>query len=937
MTPDEWKRVKDIAVEAWARQADERIPYITSACADDEGLDREVLSLVASMEAAENCFEISPELPVDDILLHATLAGRRIGAYEILSRIGAGGMGEVYKARDTRLNRIVAIKVLPALETADRVAHERMEREARAVAALNHPHICTLHDIGSHDGLDFLVMEHVDGETLAARLSRGKLPMTEALQYADQIASALAEAHRAGIVHRDVKPANIMLERAGLRSPGVSQAKLLDFGIAKANPLEIPSDRMWPDPEAGLDLTLSGFALGTAHYMAPEQIHRNVTDARTDIFAFGAVLFEMLTGRKAFEGTDRAEVLAAIRDKDVPRVSSLRRGAPAALDRIVMTCLAKNPVERYQTIDNLLIDLRAVQRRLDPSSRVRMLGFGFIVFALVIGGMIAWVIWAGRNGEAMVSPSVTRLPASAGVTGAAALSPDGSNVVFSWIGDTVDNPELVLLRVGTTTRVRLTNDPGNEEWPAWSPDGTEIAFIRCGTERCGIFTLPVGGGPERKIRDLRFDRYYGLAWSPDGRSIVYAERPSSPEPYALFDLSPNTLLTRPLTKPPRGMGELRFAFSPDGKTLAVIRVGESIGVYLLSLESGTETVLLTGQYEWFGGIAWSADGQRLILSANQQGVRRLWTLPVAGGGLQQVAIAGEDSYFPSVSTRMGRLAFVHEFRDWDLARVVMEDGQVRASARFPSSTRLDLDPAFSPDGRKLAFVSERSGTREVWVSKADGSEALQLTSFGGAVAGRPSWSPDGRFLAVHARGIQVVPSAGGPPRSVTDDGEIPSWSADGRWIYFMRNPGGQFHVWKVPAAGGAAVQAITSEASVAHESPQGGDVYFATANGGIWRRPVAGGDETPVLKDFDWSLIGYWTVFSDGIYYVARESLPDRTVVNHIRFFDFARRRSVDLGALMGNIDEWVGGLAVSPDRRTVLYSQRTYQSSEVRIIENFR
>jgi eukaryotic-like serine/threonine-protein kinase len=931
MTPDEWRRVKAIAGEAWARPAAERVPYISSACAGDEGLDREVLSLVASMEAAEDCFEVSPELPADDIVVHASLAGRRVGAYEMLSPVGAGGMGEVYKARDTRLNRIVAIKVLPARAIEDPVSDDRMKREARAIAALNHPHICTLHDIGSQNGLDFLVMEYVDGETLAVRLSRGRLPITEALQYAAQIASALIEAHRAGIVHRDVKPANVMLERAGLHSAGVPQAKLLDFGIAKANTLEIPGGGTWPEPGA-LDLTVSGFVLGTAHYMAPEQIVRSAADVRTDIFAFGAVLFEMLTGRKAFEGKNRPEVLAAICENDVPRVSSLRPGVPAALDRIVMRSLAKNPGERYQSIDDLLIDLRAVQRRLD-SSRARMLVVGSAIPTLAIGATIAWVLGAGRDVGSTVPPSVTRLARSAGVLGAAALSPDGSNLVYSWNGDTFNNPELVLLRIGSTTRVRLTNDPGNEEWPVWSPDGSRIAFVRCATDGCGIFMLPVGGGPEQKLRDLRYDRYYCLAWSPDSRSIVYADRTSSSEPYALFILSLDGLVSRRLTTPrPGNLGELRFAFSPDGTMLAVIRLEETIGVHLVSVETGADTAILSGQREWFGSVAWSPDGRHVILSADQQGVRRLWRLPVTGGALEQLAIAGEDSYFPSVSSRAGRLAFVRQFHDWDFSRISVDHGQVRTSAPFPSSTRLDLDPAFSPDGRKLAFVSERGGTREVWVSNADGSEAIQLTSLGGPAAGRPSWSPDGRFLAFQGRGIYVMPAVGGPLRKVSNDGEMPSWSVDGRWIYFMRG----FHVWKVPAAGGAAVQAIASEAYAAHEAPQGGDLYFAAVKG-IWRRPVAGGEETPVVRDFESPLPGYWTVLRDGIYYVARESLPDHTVVNHLKFFDFARHRSVDLGTLTGTIDDWVGGLTVSPDRRTVLYSHRTYQSSEVMLVEHFR
>ena len=655
----------------------------------------------------------------------------------------------------------MAIKVLSPYAEGDPVSRERMAREARAVAALNHPHICTLYDIGSQDDLEFFVMEYVDGETLASRLSRGAVPITEAVRYAEQIASALVEAHRAGIVHRDVKPANIMLSQSGTRSAGAPcHAKLLDFGVAKASPVEAVPDPTSEERYVSPDLTLAGCVPGTVHYMAPEQFERNAADARTDIFAFGAVLFEMLTGRKAFAGNDRTEVLAAIRDKEVARVSSLRSGVPAALDRLVMRCLAKSPTARYQTIVDLLVDLRAVQRHMD-SSGGWMLRVAAAVLVMAIAGAAAWTSWRPAAATSPEPPALTRLAASAGVVGAPALSPDGSKVVFSWAGEGVDNPELVLLPVGSTTRTRLTNHPEVEEWPTWSPDGNHIAFIRCGTAHCGIYSLAAGGGGERKLRDLRADRYYGLAWSPDGRSMVYAERPSLSKPYALFLLSLTDSLTRQLTAP-SGSGDLRFAFSPDGNTLAVIRVGDDgVGVHLRSMITGRERTLLQRQQEWFGSLAWSADGRHLILSANQQGVRRLWKLPSRGGRLEQVAIAGEDAYYPSVSAEAERLTFVREFRDWDFLRVAVAGRKVTAAAPFPSSTRIDLDPTFSPDGRKLAFVSERGGTREVWVSNADGGEARQLTSLHGCPAGRPSWSPDGRYLAFHCTGINVIPADGG--------------------------------------------------------------------------------------------------------------------------------------------------------------------------------
>src|SRR6202163_674366 len=266
----------------------------------------------------------------------AILPGRRLGPYEILSSIGAGGMGEVYRARDTRLDRIVAIKVLPT-HLADRPElRERVEREARTIASVNHPHICTLFDIGNQDGIDFLVMEYLEGETLATRLLKGSLPLEQVLQYSIEIADALDKAHRKGVTHRDLKPGNIMLTKSG--------AKLLDFGLAKLKQEVAPANVQLSElPTANDPLTAQGMIVGTLQYMAPEQVEGGQVDARTDIFAFGAVVYEMATGRKAFAGKSQASVIGAILKTDPPPMSSLQPMTPPALDRIVKKCLAKEP------------------------------------------------------------------------------------------------------------------------------------------------------------------------------------------------------------------------------------------------------------------------------------------------------------------------------------------------------------------------------------------------------------------------------------------------------------------------------------------------------------------------------------------------------------------------------------------------------------------
>ena len=356
LPPKDWPRVDDVFEGARALPADRRPAYLAEACGGDEALRQEVESLLAWDTRAKSFLDSPVLVRVDDATVMKNLEGQRIGPYQLASKIGAGGMGEVYKARDTRLDRTVAIKVLTAHLADDPQARERFQREARAVAALNHPHICTLHDVGSQDpstgsgqAMDFLVMEYLDGETLAERLAKGPLPLDRALQYAIQIADALDKAHRQGITHRDLKPANVMLTNVG--------TKLLDFGLAKLRPAVGGVVGMSAAQHVSSSLTGRGAILGTLQYMAPEQLEGKPADARTDVFAFGALLYEMLTGRKAFEGTSQASLISAILSSDPPPITVLQPLSPPALDRVVKKCLAKDPDERWQSAHDLTSEL----------------------------------------------------------------------------------------------------------------------------------------------------------------------------------------------------------------------------------------------------------------------------------------------------------------------------------------------------------------------------------------------------------------------------------------------------------------------------------------------------------------------------------------------------------------------------------------------------
>src|ERR1700694_4352243 len=326
----------------------------------------------------------------------AILPGRRLGPHEILSAIGAGGMGEVYRARDTRLDRIVAIKVLPT-HLADRSElRERFEREARTIASLNHPHICVLHDIGQQDGIDYLVMEYLEGETLAHRLLKGSLPLEQVLQYAIEIADALDKAHRKGVTHRDLKPGNIMLTKSG--------TKLLDFGLAKLKQEVAPANVQLSElPTVNDPLTAHGTIVGTLQYMAPEQLEGKEVDARTDIFAFGAVMYEMATGKRAFEGKSQASLIAAILEREPPPMTSLQPMTPPALDRVVKKCLAKDPDDRWHAAKDLYEGLKWIAEggsALTPAAATKgiralerrglILSVGVLLLVAVVTGLAIW-------------------------------------------------------------------------------------------------------------------------------------------------------------------------------------------------------------------------------------------------------------------------------------------------------------------------------------------------------------------------------------------------------------------------------------------------------------------------------------------------------------------------------------------------------------------
>jgi Tol biopolymer transport system component len=889
---------------------------------------------------------------------------RWLSHYRILDELGKGGMGVVYKAHDDHLDRFVALKLLPPERLTDLVRRHRFVQEAKSASALNHPNIIHIYDVAEWEGTLFLAMEFVPGKTLSELIGRKGLPLKQALKYAAQIADGLAKAHSAGIVHRDLKPSNIMVTGDGL-------VKILDFGLAKLTEV-VDGEEETRTLES---LTETGMIVGTASYMSPEQAQGYAVDARSDIFSFGAVLYEMLSGRKAFHGKSSMETLAQVLYQEPVPLQEIVQGVPSELEKLVARCLRKDPERRLRSVADLKVALQELKEESD-SGRLAAATAGarpvavsrrkWWIAAAVILVFSAGLLWFLQRPTRMRQPSPKEIPltSNVGAENSPTFSPDGNQIAFSWDGEKQDNTDIYVKLIGPGPPLRLTTDAASDVWPVWSPDGQTIAFLRdFGVGKYGVFLVPALGGPERKLLDIFIPEDWWapgpyLAWLPDSKGILFTHKDSPTNPSSLFLLRIDSGETRRVTMPPAGsVGDKAPALSPDGSALVFSRV-TGIGPTDLYLLATNPDFSSTGQaqritfFDWVGtGATWTPSGRALVFSYDN----RLWRINFSRwskspGHPERIDSIGNGASSPVISRQGHRLAYVSSqgdgplniwrvgIPDWSMDRG--KGGAVSAATNLIPATREEFAPQYSPDGKKIVFESARTGNLEIWTCASEGSNCVQVTSLGAQATGTPQWSPDGQLITFYSRvegkaQIFVIKAEGTALQRLTNDSWenfFPAWSRDGRWIYFASNRTGADQIWKISSGGGTPIRVTQNGGFRSVESPDGKYLYFTRSkdpNASLWKMPVEGGEETRILEAV---VIHNFAVTPRGLYYMSQPDSRSKTLL--IQFFSFADQKTRLIASIRQDVYH---GFSVSPDERWLLYAPSgPGGSSNVMVVENF-
>jgi eukaryotic-like serine/threonine-protein kinase len=869
-------------------------------------------------------------------------AGTRLGAYEIVAALGAGGMGEVYRARDTRLDRSVAIKILPSHLSCNLEVKSRFEREARTLSSVTHPHICHLYDVGSQAGVEFLVMELLEGETLASRLQKGPLPLQELLKIGVQIADALAKAHRLGITHRDLKPSNIMLTKSG--------AKLMDFGLAKPSPVgavvtSSSSEAMTATVQSpATPISTIGMVIGTIQYMSPEQIEGKEADARSDVFALGAVLYEMATGRRAFEGKSQLSLISAILHQEPLPITAVQPASPSSLDYVVRTCLAKDPDERFQTAHDVKLQLSWLLQSGSGASQPSPVGLGSRRYLGAVMGLAAafLIVLAllffkttsspptgsslGTTRFSVVLPSGQDLAVD--TTQAVMLSPEGKHLAYVAAESGV--PHLYVRRLDQFASVEIPDSEG-ATFPFFSPNGDWIAFFSQGK----LKKAPADGGNPALICEL--PTFFGGTWTP--QDIIVVAVPS-------YGLATVPAAGGSLQKVPMNSKE---SFYPEGP--ALLAGGEWIGftdyygatrrVMAVNLASGEVRALLNNAQ----GPSFTVD-QLVYYWAGA-----MWAVPfdahklaIQGSAVQVASGVTEDNFVGQASASGNGVLAYAPGPVGNLLRNLYSVSRSGVEQKLDAPAAGYIDPAISPDGKRVALAVQYVSAQQLAVYDRERGVLMRVVA-NGALNNAPVWTPDGKDLLFDSvgtsekRGLYRAAADGSSAPQLVHETTISSHMtsvAGGYAAVMVNDPASSADLWLLRLGSQPEMRPFKQTPAAERQgtlSPDGHWMAYASNESGrseIYVEPVPGpggrwqistnGGEQP-----RWVRTGREIVYRNGtkMMSAAVQTQPTFGAAKPIELFD----RKFDRGGT-------VGGYDVTPDGQTfVMTRSEQANPTEIRVV----
>jgi Tol biopolymer transport system component len=853
--------------------------------------------------------------------------GNNLGPYRIAALLGSGGMGEVYRARDTRLERDVAIKVLHADHALDPDQQRRFALEARAASGLNHPNILTVHDVGMENGIPYIVSELVDGVALSALIAKGPLPLKKVLDIAVQVAAGLSAAHQAGIVHRDLKPANIMLTRDGF-------AKILDFGLAKNiarkdSPASLPQGPTQP-----------GFIVGTATYMSPEQVRGDDLDHRTDQFSLGLVIYETIAGKPAFARSSAMSTMAAIVEEQAQPVAEINPAVPAPLRWCLDRCLAKDREERYASTGDLQRELQTIRAHLDdfsssgpqpalpaaPVPKARRWWPKLLALAAVAAGCLAWEVFlVPKTMVDLRRYHIQPLISTGAHEGDPVWSADGKSLAYT--GEVNGIRQVFARDLTSPMPAQVTNSPADCSAPFWSPDDTRIYYLSTAGGVPGVWSVGSAGGSPELIQP----NASAAALSPDGKSLAFLRSdPTANQPLALYFAARGGGDARAYRAGPFASGKYQsgyLRFSPDGKALGawLERWDGASDFWVLPTPDGAPRVAFSmalGAHPF----SWMPDGRRVVFGAVLPGSvgADLFMADARSGGINQISMITRDAIQPSVSPDGKTIAFQAAEDDFEIVSVPLDGTAARS---LISTRRNEFDPMWAPpNGEQLVFVTDRTGVLQIWLKNMrDGWERPLVTEkdFGRswiAEFREPSFSPDGRRIAYtvaagYGHSIYVSAVAGGKPLRVSPDSadeRSPTWSGDGAWIAFLQNVNGHWTLVKARSGGGDRPVVLRERCTPTHPKWNHHANWIACTTAEGLSLVSDDGKDSSVMSPDQWLVYG-WSV-DDKLLYGVKRLADGRRVVASV---DPATRVEKTIGDLPLPVAAEVRGFSMAADGKS--------------------